>query len=357
MSFHTIVPAGGIGSRLWPLSRAARPKFLLDLGGEGASLLQRTVARLAPFAMSQTVVTGAAHAAAVREQVPTADILVEPSMRGTMPAIALAAELVRRRDPEAVVGSFAADHHIRDERAFGAALGSAIGAAEAGYVATIGIAPDSPSTAYGYIHAGNRLSAVAGIGEASGTGPVFDVREFVEKPDSARAARYLETGEFLWNAGIFVARASVLMEALERYHPEIAGPVRELAARWGDATSRAEAIEAFWKPLPVAVIDRAVAEPLSEDGGVVVVPADMGWSDVGDYESLARLLADAKGPRIAVDSPGSLSLASKPVAVVGIEGAVVVEMDDVVLVTTREAAQKVKEAREEAREAGLGSLL
>lgn len=365
MAFHTIIPAGGVGSRLWPLSRAAKPKFLLDLTGEGSSLLEQTVARLAPLADSQTVVTGAAHADAVREQVRGVDVLVEPSMRGTMAAIGLAAALIRLRDPQAVVGSFAADHHISDEAAFQGAVSRAIEAAEAGYVVTIGIEPDSPCTAYGYIRRGAPCADME-----PGTPETFSVLEFVEKPDAQRAAAYLATGEYLWNAGMFVAKASVLLDALERFRPDIARPLAELAARWNDSEdAREAAVAQLWDPLPNEVVDRAVAEPLAAEGGVCVVPADMGWSDIGDFASLATAIpaaqrasqvapGGASQPTIAVDSPGSLVFAhSKPVAVVGIEDAVVIEMDDVILVTTAQAAQQVKDARSEAGEKGLEALL
>lgn len=356
MSFYAIIPAGGVGSRLWPLSRKAAPKFLADLTGVGRSLLQQTVDRLEPLMDQALIVTGSAYADAVAGQVPGAEVIVEPAARGTMGAIGLAAALIEQRDPDAVVGSFAADHIIEDESAFAQAVRSAIAAAEAGYVATIGITPTEPATAYGYIHAGSQ--ALPGV---------RSVKEFVEKPDRATAQRYVATGEFFWNAGMFVARAQVLLDSLQRLHPEIATPLRALAAAW-DGPARAQAVAEYWEALPNAVIDRAIAEPLASEGGVAVIPAVMGWSDVGDYASLAEVIDPAAranqvapGGRaqqtLRIDSDGALIFShSKPVVVVGVPGAVVVDMDDVILVTTQDRAQQVKSAVEALPLAGLGHL-
>ena len=253
MDFYPIIPAGGVGSRLWPLSRKARPKFLTDLTGRGRSLLQMTVDRLAPLSLTPIIVTGSAHEDAVKEQISGADVVVEPHMRGTMAAIGLAAAIIEHRHGDAIVGSFAADHLITDEEAFRAAVRGAIGAAEAGYVVTIGITPDCPSTAYGYIHAGSELTTTEDSSlstssvnrpQAGGEALALAVQEFVEKPDEATASSYLATGEYFWNAGMFIAKASVLLDSLEKFHPEIAGPLRALAARW-DGPDREHAIEAL----------------------------------------------------------------------------------------------------------------
>lgn len=274
-----------------------------------------------------------------------------------MGAIGLAAAIIEARDSDAIIGSFAADHLIENEESFRLAVTRAIDAAKQGYVATIGITPTEASTAYGYIHSG------APIAEG-----VFAVESFVEKPDSATAAQYVSTGEYVWNAGMFVSRASVLLDALEDFHPEIASPLRALAAAW-DTAARAEAIAEYWEPLPSAVIDRAIAEPLAARGGVAVVPAEMGWSDVGDYASLAENIDPSE--LSSQVSPGGTAHAtlrvasddaliythSKPIVVVGVPGAVVVEMEDCILVTRQEAAQQVKAAVDALPLAGLSDLL
>ena len=354
MDLHVIVPAGGAGSRLWPLSRQGAPKFLIDLTGSGRSLLQATVERLEPLAVQTLIVTGAAHEAAVRGQVPAADVVVEPSMRGTMGAIGLAAAIIQEKYGDVVVGSFAADHLIQDEEAFRDAVRAAVDSARSGYVATIGITPEGPSTAYGYIHAGGEPALEGEISSAGGEARA--VESFVEKPDGATAAEYVATGEYFWNAGMFVAKTSVLLGALERFHPEIADPLKELARRWDDPRAREAAINEYWEPLPNAVIDRAIAEPLAAEQGVTVVPVDMGWSDVGDYASLADVIDRTKlssqispggtaQQTLTIDSPESLIYThSKPVVVVGVPQAVVVEMEDVILVTQASASQQVKSA-------------
>lgn len=224
--FWAVVPAGGAGTRLWPVSRADSPKFLHDLTGSGRTLIQSTVDRLRAVAGEQVlVVTGRAHAAAVREQVPEvpADlVLAEPSPRDSMAAIGLAAAVLERRDPEAIIGSFAADHAIGDRAAFEAAVAEAVAvAAREDRLVTIGIEPTHPATGFGYIQQGPALG---------GYPTAARVRQFVEKPDAQRAASYLATGEFRWNAGMFVARAATLLDLLARWHPELADGLRRIAA-------------------------------------------------------------------------------------------------------------------------------
>src|SRR5699024_1174157 len=237
LPFVPVIPAGGAGTRLWPLSRRARPKFLLDLTGTGRSLLQSTVERLSPLADRPPIgVTGAAHEAAVREQlagVGPAQVVAEPSPRNSMPAIALAAALVERDAPEAVIGSFAADHLIDDPDAFADSVAVACAAAEGGYLVTVGIAPTRPATGFGYIE-----RAAPGRRRAPGTpGPLpagaHPVTRFVEKPDRGRAEEFLATGRFLWNAGMFVVKASVLLDELARQIPSLAAGAREIAAAHG----------------------------------------------------------------------------------------------------------------------------
>ena len=201
---HAIIPAGGAGTRLWPLSRRERPKFLLDLTGAGRTLLQGTVARLEPVAATTTIVTGTAHVEAVAAQlpgVPAESILAEPSPRDSMAAIGLAAAVIaHRHGPGAVVGSFAADQTIADEAAFTGAVRQAAALAEEGWLVTIGIEATHPSTAFGYIRSG----------EPTGVPGAPDGRVvlgFTEKPDAATAAEYLATGEYRWNAGMFVVRS------------------------------------------------------------------------------------------------------------------------------------------------------
>jgi len=354
--FWAVIPAGGAGTRLWPLSRAGSPKFLHDLSGSGRSLLQSTWDRLEPLTGDRVVVvTGRAHEAAVRDQLPDlpADqLLAEPSPRDSMAAIGWAAAVLEARDPQAVLGSFAADHVIDDPEAFGRCVEAAVDAAADGFLVTIGIGPTYPATGFGYIEVGERL----------GDGPAHAVAEFVEKPDRARAEAYLATGRFRWNAGMFVVRASVLLDLLATWHPDLAQSLRTLAAQPGR-------LDELWPGLEKIAIDHAVAEPASRAGRVAVVPGTFGWDDVGDFASLGGLLPEADGmpgARIlgnaadvrVVDSTGVVVPASgRLVAVVGLEDVVVVDTPDALLVMAKDRAQDVKSVVDALRAEGRTDLL
>lgn len=354
--FWAVVPAGGAGTRLWPLSRAGRPKFLLDLTGSGRSLIQATVDRVRSLADERVlVVTGAAHEEAVRAQLPTlgaGDVLAEPSPRDSMAAIAWAAAVIETRDAEAVIGSFAADHVIPDQAAFEAAVAEAVQVARRGEVVTIGIEPTHPATGFGYIQMGGPLAGAA---------TARRVRQFVEKPDASRAAAYLATGEFRWNAGMFVVRASVLLDLLGRWHPALASGARELAAD----PSR---LPQVWPTLEKIAIDHAIAEPAADEGKVAVVPGDFTWDDIGDFTSLGELIdpEPAQQPVVlgerdlvtAVDASGLvIPRAGRTIALVGVDDIVVVDTPDALLVTTRSRAQEVKAIVDALKQSGRTDLV
>lgn len=410
--FVPVIPAGGAGTRLWPLSRRARPKFLLDLTGSGASLLQQTVRRLAPLAdRPPIIVTGDDHALAVQEQLDEMDssspaawarIVAEPSPRNSMPAIALAAALVEREEPDAVIGSFAADHLIADQEGFARDVATARRAAELGYLVTLGIRPTSPATGFGYIEqapagqppAGRTQAAQPPAGHAedgpSGGGPGTDpaalralgalpVSRFVEKPDLATAERFLEAGTFFWNAGMFVVRARVLLDELAAQIPGLARGAREIAAASG-TQEYGEVLTRIWPTLTSIAIDHALAEPLAAAGRVAVVPASFGWDDVGDFAALARQLRErgagtgghvsggsaaedarseegaGNGDRAAAEGPDVRVLGTSTVdaiastatvygstdrhiALVGLQGISIVDTEDALLVIADEQAQ------------------
>ena len=365
--FCAIVPAGGAGTRLWPLSRAARPKFLLDLTGSGRTLLQGTVDRLEPLTGpgGVVVVTGGPHAAAVRAQLPAlaeGAVLTEPSPRDSMAAIGLAAAvLLRREGPDVVVGSFAADHVIDAGPGFARAVEQAVVAARAGYVVTVGIRATSPSTALGYVRAGQPLGLVDAPDACLAAG-------FTEKPDAQTATEYLATGEYRWNAGMFVVRARVLLDHLARLQPPLAEGLHEIAEAW-DGAEREDVLARVWPGLTRIAIDHAIAEPVAAAGGVAVVPGDFGWDDVGDFDSLAailggdgagqaRVLGDEGLVRL-VDVTGGLVIpgSGRTVAVLGLPDVVVVDTPDALLVTTRRRAQEVKGVVDSLRAAGREDLL
>jgi mannose-1-phosphate guanylyltransferase len=349
-----VVPAGGAGTRLWPLSRSSSPKFLHDLTGSGRSLLQQTADRLVPVVGDRLmVVTGTAHQDAVRAQLPdlaAEQVVAEPAARDSMAAIGLAAALVERREPEALIGSVAADHVITQPERFAACVREAAEVAATGLLVTIGIEPTSPATGFGYIRQGDR---VAGFATARA------VSSFVEKPDAERARAYIASGEYRWNAGMFVARASVLLDLLAREHPDMAAALRSIAAS-------PERLDKLWPGLTRIAIDHAVAEPAAAAGEVAVVPGDFGWVDLGDFAALHALLGEdegggdvrvlGEGDVVADRSSGLVVSSGRPVAVLGLRDVVVVDTGDAVLVTDLAHAQEVKGMVERMRAAGLGDL-
>jgi mannose-1-phosphate guanylyltransferase len=353
--FWAVVPAGGAGTRLWPLSRAAAPKFLLDLTGAGRTLIQGTVDRLSPLTEDRVlVVTGASHRDAVAAQLPelSADAIVaEPSARDSMAAIGLAAALLERRDPDAVMGSFAADHVITETGVFRQTVATAVEAARDDWLVTIGIDPVAPSPAFGYIHLGEPLPGHPGA---------FAVRAFVEKPSVPVAREYVASGEYRWNAGMFVVRPTVLLDLLAASNPTFAATLREIAL---DPTLLGE----LWETLPKIAVDHAVAEPAADAGRVATVPASFGWDDIGDFDSLAELLgATGRSVPIVLGDEGQVTVVhstglvvpgtGKMIAVIGIDDVVVVDTPDALLVTTRAKAQDVKRIVETLKETGRSDL-
>jgi mannose-1-phosphate guanylyltransferase len=350
-----VIPAGGAGTRLWPLSRSSSPKFLRDLTGSGRSLLQGTYDRLAPAVEDRfLVVTGRAHRDAVAAQLPELGddaVVAEPSARDSMAAIGLAAAMLERRDPDAVMGSFAADHVIADPEGFRATVATAVEAARDDWLVTIGIEPTHPSTAFGYIHLGDPLPRHPAA---------YAVRAFVEKPSAEVAEGYLTTGSFRWNAGMFVVRPGVLLDLLGAGDPGFAAALRELAA---DPAR----LDEVWPTLPRIALDHAVAEPAAAAGRVATVPASFGWDDIGDFDSLATLLelpgdqgATVLGDAQLVEAIDATGLVvpsgGRMVAVVGLDDVVVVDTPDALLVTTRARAQQVKQAVDALKARGRSDL-
>lgn len=364
--FYSIIPAGGVGSRLWPLSRADAPKFLHDLTGSGSTLLRGTWDRLAPLSGDQRimVVTGRAHRAAVEEQLPELadhNVVLESEPKDSSAAIGLAAAILVRREPDVIVGSFAADHVISDVRSFRRAIEEAVVVADAGYIATVGITPTEPAIGFGYIHCGPSL----GI---PGAPKALRVVSFVEKPDAVTAEAYLEGGEHLWNGGMFVARADVLLDQMRQSQPELVAGLEELAAAWDEPSTRGPAVDRIWPRLTKIAIDYSVAEPAARDGRLAVVPGVFDWDDVGDFASIAKLHSGGRkndlailgaNARVLADASSGIvvSQTDRIVSLIGVRDIIVVDTEDALLVTTTANAQRVKSVVDALKLSGRNEVL
>lgn len=362
--FWGVIPAGGVGTRLWPLSRAAAPKFLHDLTGSGQTLIRATYDRLHPLAGNKMmVVTGQAHHDAVCDQltgVADENIILEPEPKDSGAAIGVAAAVLHERDPQAIIGSFAADQVIGPDDVFRSAVAEAIATAATNKIVTIGIKPSYPSTGFGYIQQGEKLQI-----EAAPT--AFMVEKFVEKPQADVAQRYVDSGKHFWNAGMFVAPVKLLLQHLRDNQPELYNGVTAVAkARVaGDAE---QTMAEVWPNLPKIAIDYAVAEPAAEAGDVAMIPGDFIWDDVGDFAAIARLnpATDESGvtvigetPRVYADDASGVVVTdtARVIALIGVEDIVVVDTGDALLVTTTDHAQSVKSAVESIKAHGDDDVL
>ena len=336
-----VIMAGGSGTRLWPLSRKALPKQFLPLLPGGETLLGATVRRCATLAPIERtlVVTAASQVDEVRRAVPSLpaeNVVAEPSARNTAPCIGLGALAVQARDPDGVMAVLPSDQAVTDEPAFVAAARRALALAATGEVVTLGLKPTHPETGFGYIHAGE---------PAEGHEPARRVRRFVEKPDRATAQHYLLSGEYLWNAGMFFFPARRILAELSTHMPDL-GAILE-----GIARDPARAGE-LYPQAPKVSIDYGVMEKLG--GAMFVVPADIGWSDVGSWAALPEVRPQSDGntvigEAIALDASGNVLVgdAGILVAAVGVSDLVIVATKDAVLVLPRERAQDVKRVVEQ----------
>ncbi|MFN8521205.1 MAG: sugar phosphate nucleotidyltransferase [Chloroflexota bacterium] len=338
---YAVIMAGGGGTRLWPLSRAARPKPFLPLLGD-TTLLQATVARLSPLIEPRDVyvVTDARYAAIVAEQVPdvpTANLLPEPMGRNTAAAVAYAAAAIDRPADEVMV-VLPADQRSIDEPRFRAALAAAAARAADGDLVTLGIAASRPETGYGYVVSTGEATTVEGLAS-------FRVERFVEKPALGRAEALIASGRASWNGGIFVWQRAAVQDGLARHAPDI------WAAMVTAVAGGAGAIAAAYPGVRSTSIDYALLEPASAEGRVAVVPADVGWSDLGSWNALlesgddpAAVRVEGAGEVIVVGGAGTLVRADgeRLVVVVGLRDTVVVDTPDALLVCAADAAQDVK---------------
>lgn len=354
---YAVILAGGSGVRLWPASRRSSPKQFLPLGAAaGESLIAATVRRLGGVCPQENilVVTAAAQAGMVTAalpDLPAANVIAEPAARNTAAALGLAAVFLLARDPDAVMGALPADHHIADEARFAEVADAAFAAAEAGpgsspagdVIVTVGIVPTRPETGFGYLQVGERLG--------SGPRAVETVVRFVEKPDAATARTYVDSGEYLWNGGMFFVRARRLLCDIETHMPETHAGLAEIAAALaaGGERAAAEAAERVYPTLPKVSIDYGVMERAS---GVVTIRGDFGWNDVGSWSALGEYRhADEHGNvtdgTVVVDDAAANIIIGEPgtaIAVIGVSGLVVVHSKNGILVIPRDRAQDVRRA-------------
>ena len=345
-----LILAGGSGTRFWPASRRRRPKQLLSLEG-GPSLLQATVDRLRPLVepTSVWVCTTEALARQVREQlplVPARQILAEPAGRNTAPAIGWSLQSMPAGERGEVVLILPADHRIEDREAFLRTLQTAERVTREGdRVMTLGVEPVRADTGYGYLELGPLLDPESGLRQ---------VVQYKEKPDRETAERFVESGDYLWNAGIFLVRVERLLDLVATHQPEIARGLEAIELQ-------PERIAELYPRLPSISIDFGVMEHLDE---VVTLPLDCGWSDLGSWEALAEILPRdasdnvARGEVVSVDCRGNVFFAEEgTIAALGVDGLVVVRTGDSVLVVPKNRTQEIREIVAALEERGLTDRL
>jgi len=353
--YYALIAAGGHGTRLWPMSRVRLPKQMLPLIDDH-SMFRTSVERIGTLFSPEEifVVTGRELAPELQKevgQIPPENFIIEPYAKNTAPALALALSYIQKRDPEATVAILPADHHIVQREKFCRVLESAWQVAQQGQIVTLGISPSHPATGFGYIQQGGALAEVDGF-------QVYQSRRFTEKPDIVRATQFLASGQYSWNSGMFIWRVDRAMQDFERYQPAIFAMCSYLQSAF-DAPDYAEKLNDIWETMPSLSIDFAIMEKADN---IAVIPNDIGWSDVGNWNSLYDILpqdnfgncikGDASDIRVILDTRDTLVLSDRLTVAIGVEDIVVVDTDDALLICHKDRTQDVKQVVDYLRENG-----
>lgn len=357
--YYALIMAGGGGTRLWPLSRGSTPKQFLPLVEED-SMFRVSVTRLAPLFPPDHiyVVAGERYAESLRAdapEIPQSNFIFEPSARDSAPAAALGAAVIAKRDPQATIVILTADHHIADKHGFRNALASAYELAQSGTIVTLGIKPDHPSTGFGYIRRGDPITEINGL-------PCYKSLGFTEKPDAARAAEFIASGEYSWNSGMFVWTAETAFREYERQQPKMSASIRKIQDAV-DTPHYRQVLTEHWDNIDKISIDYAVMEKAER---MAVIPVDFGWSDVGSWSALYDVLDQdeygniTKGGiphRIDIKSSNTLVFSDKMVVTIGVDDLIIVQTDDAILICHKERSQDVKKVVEQLKEQQLSQYL
>jgi mannose-1-phosphate guanylyltransferase len=347
---YAVIMAGGGGTRLWPVSRKEKPKQLLPLLGQ-ETLFQSTVSRLENLFPPERilVVTVAEQARQMKIQapaIPPENYILEPEPRGTASVVALAAAVLKKRDPQAAMAILTADHFIRDKDLFRYLIRTAFQVAAQDYLVTLGITPTSPSTGYGYIEQGQPL-------DGNYQYPVYTVKRFREKPDHETAEKMLRSGDHSWNSGMFVWKVDVILAELHRQMPALAEAVADIAEAWGTSQEQ-DVLTSKWQGLKSQTIDYGIMEKAER---VAVMPAGgLGWSDVGSWDSLFEVLfpdfngnVPVNAQQLMLDTHNTLIYGNsndRLIVTIGLDDTVIVDSGDVILICKTDQSQRVRDVVE-----------
>lgn len=350
--FYVVIMAGGSGTRLWPISRSHLPKQLHSFGNQ-KSLIQETYDRVKDLVPAENIYVSLVESIIKTSrrqlpEIPKENFIIEPEAKNTAPSLALVAATIFKRDPNGIVITLASDHVVNKLSNFKQAIKTAFSFAQQNpdYFTTVGIKPDKPDTGLGYIKVGRKFADKA----------VFNVDQFVEKPNIFKAKQYLKSGKYLWNASYFIWRADKLLGMYEQYSPEIFQIIKSILPFIGSKNAQKE-INKRYMAMPNEPVDTAIAEKAQK---IAVVPSDLGWSDIGSWSTLYELLAKrsgnhtiSQGNHIGVDDQDCLVYAQdKLLATVGLENIVIVDTPDVTLVCNKAKAQDIKKLIEKIKESG-----